>query len=191
MNLNNKRLPAPPVKDQNERAVVVVVPHFDNLTSHLKRYIKDATSVVGCVAWLTHYEVLAQLAEKPCGIVVQKELYLRTDVKRSSPKLRAAYDSLRPLPNATDAVRCCGLGRSRQGIARMHHKFFVFLDDQDKPYAVWTGSFNVSQTATLSLENAVYVADPVVAAQYYHEWKYVLSLSESLDWGKQPKRKRK
>lgn len=50
------------------------------------------------------------------------------------------------------------------------------------PNAVWTGSFNLTQMATNSLENAVYIEDARVAEQFYREWEYVFALSEPLDW---------
>lgn len=50
------------------------------------------------------------------------------------------------------------------------------------PYAVWTGSFNFSAMASSSLENALYIEDDAIAAQYYKEWEYVFALSEPLDW---------
>jgi hypothetical protein len=50
------------------------------------------------------------------------------------------------------------------------------------PYAVWTGSFNLSAMASSSLENALYIEDEAIAAQYYKEWEYVFALSEPLDW---------
>lgn len=98
-----------------------------------------------------------------------------------------------------DPIRCVGNHNSNKAPAfpRMHHKFLVFCDSSDTTYsdddgepwgirilprAVWTGSFNLTYNATLSLENSVLLTDPDLAAAYYHEWEYIMGLSESLDW---------
>ena len=120
------------------------------------------------------------------------------------PYCRCAMDglvgSLSTMIDPTiDPIRCVGNHNSNKAPAfpRMHHKFLVFCDSSDGPYrdedgepygvgisprAVWTGSFNLSYNATLSLENAVLLTDPDLAAAYYHEWEYIMGLSESLDW---------
>jgi hypothetical protein len=76
---------------------------------------------------------------------------------------------------------------------RMHNKFMVFCDievevedgeemrDCFTPKAVWTGSFNMTHNATLSMENAVFITDNVIANSYYYQWQYILSLSEKID----------
>jgi hypothetical protein len=106
-------------------------------------------------------------------------------------------------------VRCVGNHNAakRPAWPRMHNKFLVFgtLDegqDEDalwsaeepwpaaadniwpsvRPHSVWTGSFNLSHTATRSFENAVYIADPVIAQAFYDEWEQIEALSEPLDW---------
>ena len=104
-----------------------------------------------------------------------------------------------------DAIMCCGiLGTQQQMAARMHHKFLVFghyvtteelvpggneYGEPDTiemttfhPQAVWTGSFNITHNATQSLENALLIRDPAIAALYTIEWLTVLGLSEPLDW---------
>lgn len=50
------------------------------------------------------------------------------------------------------------------------------------PYAVWTGSFNFSKSATQSFENALYILDPSIIQAYLSEWNQIAALSESLDW---------
>ena len=47
---------------------------------------------------------------------------------------------------------------------------------------VWTGSYNISQTAAKSLENAVVIRDQVIAQAYFNEWSQIMALSEPLDW---------
>jgi hypothetical protein len=96
---------------------------------------------------------------------------------------------------AIDPVRCVGNHNRNKAPAfpRMHNKFLVFckvfkVAEQNygrpmmKPYAVWTGSFNLTKNASMSLENAVVLTDPAIVSAYFNEWGQVLALSESLDW---------
>jgi len=95
--------------------------------------------------------------------------------------------------NMLDSVRC--LGNVRKGKAQaealMHHKFLVFcqfegaLDEDSRiaiPYAVWTGSFNLTWNGTRSLENAVLIEDRSVAEAYTEEFLYLYAFSEKLNW---------
>jgi hypothetical protein len=93
-------------------------------------------------------------------------------------------------------VRCIGNHNrnKKPAFPRMHNKFLIFCDvhkrgtDLDhrfevKPYAVWTGSFNLTKNATMSLENALVLTDPGIVRAYFGEWEQLLALSEHLDWG--------
>lgn len=96
-----------------------------------------------------------------------------------------------------DPVRCVGpySGAQNKVHPRMHHKFLVFcqaVEHQDypgskkrrlaRPYAVWTGSFNITSNATRSFENAVVIRDEVIADAYMKEWAQLMAFSEPLDW---------
>ena len=89
----------------------------------------------------------------------------------------------------------------------MHHKFLVFakqhrmpdieskhmqqqfgsenitVEDAEKitPYAVWTGSFNFTNNANESIENAVFIKDEKIAEAYTKEWANLYFNSEPLD----------
>lgn len=82
---------------------------------------------------------------------------------------------------------------------RMHNKFLVFCDietakrpafdgdgEEDfpliTPRAVWTGSFNMTDNATKSLENAVFMKDASISRAYFDEWQHVFSLSEPIGY---------
>lgn len=146
------------------------------------------------------------------SIVVQKEGYLRPDVGERanfSKRLRQRYESLSGftsqymLPGIArhlcvctsiniQPVRCVGNHNRdrRPAFPRMHNKFLVFGRVQVEggeygriqPYAVWTGSFNLTANATRSFENAVYIECPQVAEAYANEWSQILALSEPLNW---------
>lgn len=90
-------------------------------------------------------------------------------------------------------VRCVGNYNQEKAPAfpRMHHKFLVFsklsglgAEGQTliEPYAVWTGSFNLTLNATASMENALYITNKVIISAYFDEFAHVFALSEPLDW---------
>ncbi len=96
-----------------------------------------------------------------------------------------------------DAVRCIGLynREKKSAMPRMHHKFLVFgewseprsdseeyVHSQFIPQAVWTGSFNFTKNAGLSLENAMVIHDEQVAELYHREFQHIFLLSEPPDW---------
>lgn len=123
-------------------------------------------------------------------------------------KLRGRYTAIEPSLNrysyagvtgrlsvcddpTIEAIRCVGNHNSERKPAfpRMHHKFMVACgynmrkdDIALEPYAVWTGSYNFTENASRSLENAVEIYDPVIARAYFRHWEHALSLSEPLDW---------
>jgi hypothetical protein len=126
---------------------------FRNLPERLCAEIANAQHVVGCVAWLTHPDVLATLARVSCSIIVQKEDFLRPDsAGHSESYLRLAYARLVcklerpdmgwPLSAASycvdptmGAIRCVGNHNRTRAPAwpRMHNKFFVFGDIAERP----------------------------------------------------------
>jgi len=101
-----------------------------------------------------------------------------------------------------EGVRCVGNYNrdKRPAFPRMHHKFLVFCrteviteppmwegeqpyeHETVIPYAVWTGSFNFTQNAVRSLENAIFTTDPQIVQAYYDEFSHIYSVSEPLDW---------
>lgn len=101
-----------------------------------------------------------------------------------------------------EPVRCVGHHNRAEHSAwpRMHHKFLVFCDVVEslpfeswrgggfaessilRPRAVWTGSYNFTENGSRSLENALYLDRPRIAAAYFREWGQIAALSESLDW---------
>ena len=93
-----------------------------------------------------------------------------------------------------EPVRCVGNhNRERKpAFPRMHNKFLVFANVEAgektssleviKPYAVWTGSFNLTKNAIRSLENALYITDPKIVNAYFQEYGQIAAMSEKLDW---------
>ena len=79
----------------------------------------------------------------------------------------------------------------------MHDNFLIFCDlvrneapnslsINVNPYAVWTGAFNLSLTASLSFENALFVTNPEINKAYFGEREHIMAFSEPLnsesDW---------
>ncbi|MCM1981637.1 phospholipase D-like domain-containing protein [Lyngbya confervoides] len=97
-----------------------------------------------------------------------------------------------------DPIRCVGNYNRDKAPAfpRMHNKFMIFaklstLSDVDQtqlgstrvnPYAVWTGSFNLTKNAGKSLENALFITDLEVVQAYFSEFSQIVAISEPLDW---------
>ena len=92
-------------------------------------------------------------------------------------------------------VRCIGNHNrdKKPAFPRRHNKFLVFCDTHEtgadldydcvvRPYAVWTGSFNFTRNAAMSLENALVLTDSSVVTAYFKEWGRILAVSELLDW---------
>jgi hypothetical protein len=182
--------------------------YIGDLITPLCDWIAKTDVVVGCVAWMTHPVVLSALATKHCQIIVQKEDWLRPDSDNSFDRLRSQYDMLdSDMCNweyglnycsyfDIEPVRCVGMHNHLRSSAfpRMHHKFLVFckmyegVDEDGHPYrkrhpfAVWTGSFNITNNGTNSRENAVVIEDEDIATIYYDEWVQMLALSEPLNW---------
>ena len=96
-----------------------------------------------------------------------------------------------------EGVRCVGNHNSEKSPAfpRMHNKFLVFCrttKNQDNsdfrywPVSLWTGSFNLTQNATYSLENAICLTDSTgkneLINSYLKEHHQIFTISEKLNW---------
>lgn len=188
-----------------------VAVHFREIEPALIREIERADYVYGCVAWLTNKRVLRALAAKQgVSLIVQKEDFLRPDIGTTASWKSDLHRLYRALPSVSragfngvlgqmtvcgdlscDAVRCVGVVADRRDIPpRSHHKFAVFCknifcehgNEFWSPYAVWTGSFNWTENATRSFENAVVIRNPEIVEAFYAEFQQIAALSEPLDW---------
>lgn len=170
---------------------------FRDLEYRLTDFIKRADLIVGCVAWLTSENVLGALSHVPGGvaIVVQKETFYHSGSKTHSlysrlptPPHPMYFDGLvaKLKTDSLEPVRCIGeYHKDKKHYPRMHHKFLVFCRVNRftiEPYRVWTGSFNFTNNATRSFENAVVFDNRKIARAYYQEWSQIMTLSEPLNW---------
>lgn len=134
----------------------LVAVHFKHLERRLVELIDHADYVVGCVAWLTHPDILGAMAGKRgVSIIVQKEDWLRPDFDASgrAALMRPRYASLtrglsrydRALIGTTvHMMSCCGDDRVQPvrcvgnhnadrhpASPRSHHKFVVLCRASD------------------------------------------------------------
>lgn len=186
----------------------VATTHFGELRTPLLRFISDSEVVAGCVAWLTDRQVLDALTHRPSFLLVQKESWWkRTDAR--GQHLARRYAALngglpasafpeplatrkfrgKPIPNDTvlAPIACVGYGNGGQYQPLMHHKFVVRAvlgpDGVLVPTAVWMGSANFTSTALdSSVENAIEIHDPTIAAAYLDEFALIASISEPMNW---------
>lgn len=180
--------------------------YFKNIKDVLCDKIKQAELIVGCVAWLTDTDILKALAKTRASIIVQKEDFLRPDSHNDGKNhLRTLYDAIESncerflfqdtiLPKMSycgdpclGGIRCVGNHNSDKNPAhpRMHNKFIVFCKiakHKIEPQSVWTGSFNFTNNAGSSLENAVLLKNKKIAMAYLKEFGQIAALSEPLDW---------
>jgi hypothetical protein len=215
IDLNRLRVPVEHAKEaQRDNGLSLTAPIEVIFRDHRSKLINEIGKypvILGCVAWLTDYEILGALAGiTHVSIVVQKEDFLRPD-SAGMPKsrLRQLYDNL-PSPMlryslpggvsglnycgdpSIEAVRCVGNHNRERKSAwpRMHNKFLIFCDLKERgdgneivtPRRVWTGSYNISQNAAQSWENAVLIDSDEVAEAYAREFCQILIFSEKLDW---------
>ena len=121
--------------------------HFSSIKNRLIDFIEEEEDccILGCVAWLTDYEILeALVAQKTVSIIVNKSAEWK---KPKSKKLRGLYEELNASPLTSDmmdgldflmkdgsssfpidGIRCVGHVTApvkSQSIPLMHHKFLV------------------------------------------------------------------
>ena len=154
--------------------------HFGEVTAHCDEFIRDSEEIVGAVAWLRSPKLAAQLARRPCSIILNKEF----ELKQPSKKARKLADKL--LTPARDFEACVRvIGDQSRGAftGLMHHKFLVRLQ-QGIPVAVWNGSFNLTEGAGGNFENGMEIHDIGVAMTFYDEFRLLWEAAEPLNFKK-------
>ncbi len=124
--------------------------YFKNIKTKLIEKINSFDVILGCVAWLTDFEILDAMARKQTAIIVQKEDFLRPDINEVGNndwrnRLQKAYSRLKfdycrhnftnrlnglsyCAESILEPVRCVGNYNKDKAPAfpRMHNKFLVF-----------------------------------------------------------------
>lgn len=161
-------------------------------------------AVVGRMAWATDCTALAALGKHARGgvcLVVNKETWLRADDYASlstALSLDELFLSQHVVPPSYGtavpprAVWCAGAVNTEQAISfpRMHCKELVLCyrsaptPEQParglQPYAVWTGSYNLTVTARSSVESAMVLWSQEIATMAYRQFLSVLARGEPL-----------
>jgi hypothetical protein len=123
----------------------------------------ETATVVGCLAWLTHPELLKHLADKPCKLVVTASTL--------SKRTKTAY-------------KRCGivkrLGRRGKRTPFMHHKFLIGVDDDGNGVWLLNGSFNYSTNATHSLENIICTTDITTIQAFTKEFERIYKIARRI-----------
>lgn len=128
-------------------------------------------------------------------VLHEKYNKISCDIERHQFKSPMGYLSVASDPTV-DGIRCIGNHNSAKNPAfpRMHNKFLVFckthnLNSEVFSYdavSVWTGSFNLTQNATYSIENAISLNDKSgkneVINSYLKEHHQIFCISEKLNW---------
>lgn len=185
---------------RRDTAGASTVAHFGDLLPALLDFIERSEAIVGCVAWLTSDRVIGMMSSRPVALVLNKEWMLRSgDTSSKAVRQRerlgrltggllasgfpSPLSDVAPPRTKLDAVRVAGHSPRVRNLNSplMHHKFIVRLKG-GKPVAVWTGSFNFTANASSSLENAVEIHDPVIAAAYLAEFARVAAIAEPLEF---------
>jgi phosphatidylserine/phosphatidylglycerophosphate/cardiolipin synthase-like enzyme len=183
--------------------------YFKDIKEVILGEISATPCMVGCIAWLTDFDILKAMAERDVQIIVQKEDFLRPDLNSTDKfkkKIKTLYSKIntkieRHWHQCTagklsycsdptlDGIRCVGnYNREKKpAMPRMHNKFLVLGDNLNKagrfePWGVITGSFNYTNNANNSFENIVVIRDKKIAEAYYKEWGQILAFSEPLNW---------
>lgn len=118
-------------KDENTEV------YFKNIQENLVSKIAKADVILGCVAWLTSFTVLRELAKKKgVSIIVQKEDFLRPDAKLSDRKYREWQEELvklyKELPLELTRYQIGGLLSemiSRRYASKQHELYVEWFND--------------------------------------------------------------
>lgn len=167
-NLNERiSVPRPTVFLRRASLSMKIAFHPEEIVSLILKMIRsqETRSIVGCVAWLSHKDILKALAAKPCSIVVAR------DKANARKHVKNMYAVLTPA-NGNRAIKFLGSRSGRQKFL-LHHKFLVAIDSEGVAQKVISGSFNFSQNALNNLENITYIRDSDVAQSYFEEFNRI------------------
>lgn len=121
--------------------------HFFNIKDRLLEFIEKSECLVGCVAWLTDFDIISSLNRKSAlSMVVNKTAALDKKQKASlMPLVGEGNSSLGPGPGSDlryhmdpqkngqlDKIRCIGFAGEKYAPI-MHHKFLVSLKSNPNP----------------------------------------------------------
>lgn len=135
---------------------------FDGIQNALIAAIVQFTSVHVCCPWVSSRPIIDEIGKLPgrCSLITTVQHSTDWNMER----LKKAFSFIYVWSHPT----------KREAIA--HSKFIIFLMNE-KPVAVWTGSYNFTAAAEDNKENGIYIEDDSVAAVYEGEFKNICSSS--------------
>ena len=179
-----------------------VTAYVDILEDHLVNTISQFGGkcvVVGCLAWLSSKRVIKALARYTSGVllVVNNENYdtwgqgNTAELFEQLPTLQSDHAMIFGDKDSTPlAETACPKGPVRTLVAGngglMHSKYLVFFnkdedeDGRQRPVAVWTGSYNPTESARRNQENAVLIQSTRLADFYFRDFELSWMQSQPL-----------
>lgn len=199
------------ILEDNSYSCADITIHFRNIKQALIEFIDQSDILLGAVAWVTEKEVLEALIKKQSQLVIQKEDFLRPDLKQTLSEkernllqflygqFKFSYSTLHFSNDIftlskddiyeLEPIRAFGYltQKLRYCTPKMHNKFLISasFDPQTKkviPHKVWTGSANFTAMSMYSLENAITINHSAIAKHYMREYESIYALSDKLDW---------
>ena len=144
---------------------------FTGIAARMAALFAATPYVVGAMAWFHDRSILRALS-RCCGVS-----FVITSERGCGRYHEARFGSLPPFhAQERSAVKIVGKATGRRR-ALMHHKFAVGLGDDKEPLWVLTGSYNPTEHSRGSLENALLVRSPDLAAVYYREYQRLFNIS--------------
>ncbi len=170
---------------------------FSDLRGELLRWMAHFDVIVGCVAWVTHTDVIDAInGKKLAQVVIQKESW-RHERHQHGRAYKEDSGLTHQFPEVAFLQKHEKVGRFRvfgevedkglgaQGRSIMHHKFLVGCELPSGtlnivPESVWMGSFNFTGASNYNRDSAV-ILGREEAVPFFWEWHKLLLLSEPFD----------
>lgn len=134
--------------------------YFNDIERNICNLIKGADKIYLCSAWFSNTNIAELFHDIEAELIIGQ----------------TEFNSKSYLNNLT---QCVELYIWKDKDVLMHSKFIVFcknINDNEHPYAVWTGSYNFTNKAETNIENGMYIIDDNIAKSYMDEWNKIRKL---------------
>lgn len=166
----------------------------------IEKYGKNRI-IVGCVAWFNSNDIVDALSSnaKAVSFIVNNEDYKKWgfgSVNRKKFENLPAFNrpfsqvwgkkiecELSILKQTYPPVRAFGVASEEKTLinaSTMHSKFMVICDENDMPWALWSGTNNFTEKSKRNLENAFFFISPRLAMFYFLHFSRTFVLSSEL-----------
>jgi phosphatidylserine/phosphatidylglycerophosphate/cardiolipin synthase-like enzyme len=159
---------------------------FHPIEDRLIECIEMSKYVVGCMAWVTSYKLLNALGKLDgVKIILNKEKFVnekKADANKFYSNVRIKYARCKDYVHDHCSKGAFLTFGEVDSESRMHHKFLIFMDADQKPWGIWTGSYNLSRHSEHSIENAVLIRDKKIIQDYLEEFNFLLPYTDPVNW---------